>query len=102
MKDLNNLKVPPTRAPSRAVLEDYCEAVSAKITKYTESLTDGMLAETPENCEFSRFTLILGQFRHLHTHMGMLMGFQIAGRSEWPFVLGLTRDEPESGFGTFF
>lgn len=32
---------------------------------------------------------ILAQFRHLHSHMGMLMGFLIADTGLWPRVLGL-------------
>lgn len=100
-RDLNNLDVRPPYALSRETLDAYCDAVFARIGAYTASLTDEMLLEKPEGCAFSRFTLVLGQFRHLNTHMGMLMGFQIADSGEWPYVLGLTRDEPETGFGTF-
>lgn len=36
-------------------------------------------------------------FRHLHTHMGMLMGFVIDDAGLWPNVLGLTRPIPQNG-----
>ena len=42
---------------------------------YVSELDDEKLSEYPAGCEYSRFTLILAQFRHLHTHMGMIMGF---------------------------
>lgn len=57
-------------------------------------LTDGELLEKPENCEYCRFTLILAQFRHLHSRMGMLMGFVIDDAGLWPAVLGLERPFP--------
>ena len=80
----------------------YFEAVREKIEAYTASLTDDVLLEKPENCEYARFTCILAQFRHLHTQLGMLMGFLIGDTGEWPFVLGLERSIPDGGFGTFF
>ena len=99
---LNNLDVRPDITLTRAQLEAYFEEVSEKIEAYTASLTDEVLLEKPENCEYARFTCILAQFRHLHTHLGMLMGFLIGDTGEWPFVLGLERSIPDGGFGTFF
>ena len=101
IKDLNNLDIRPRKTLSRQQLDGYCDAVFQKIEAYTEALTDAELLGKPENCEYTRFTLILAQFRHLHSHMGMLMGFIIAETGEWPYVLGLERPIPDEGFGVF-
>ena len=52
------------------------------------------LMEYPPDCEYCRFTLILAQFRHLHSHMGMIMGFIIDDKGLWPRVLGLEMPFP--------
>lgn len=67
----------------------YFQSVREKLTAYLERLTDDWLLEQPENCVWSRFTLILAQYRHLHTHLGMLMGFIVAHNGLWPRVAGL-------------
>lgn len=38
--------------------------------------------------------MILAQFRHLHTHMGMIMGFIIDDTGLWPRVAGLEGSIP--------
>lgn len=91
---LNSLDVPPDTRLSRPDIGRYFAAVSRKITAYDDSLTDAMLRQKPENCRWTRFELILGQYRHLHSHMGMLMGFIIAATGRWPQTLGLTHDIP--------
>ncbi len=67
-----------------------------------KELEEKQLLEKPQGCEYTRFTLILAQFRHLHTHMGMLMGFLIADTGKWPRVLGLEGDLPEGEYERFF
>lgn len=99
VSELNNLDVRPAKKLSRAQLDEYGDEVCRKVVDYTAKLTDDILMEKPKNSEFTRFALILGQFRHLHSHMGMLMGFLIAETGDWPYVLGLTRDIPDGGFG---
>ena len=61
----------------------------------TDLYNDTELLEKPLNCEYSKFQLILAQFRHLHTHMGMIMGFIIEATGQWPTVLGLTKPIPK-------
>ncbi len=46
--------------------------------------------------------MILAQFRHLHTHMGMLMGFVIDDTGLWPRVLGLEKPFPEGDYEKYF
>ena len=57
-------------------------------------LDDTQLVEKPVDCSHSKFELILRQFRHLHTHMGMIMGFIIEATGQWPTVLGLETPIP--------
>ena len=92
---LNDLDVKTGRFITRTEINDYYIAVKNKITAYTNFLNDGMLKERPVDCSHSKFELILAQFRHLHTHMGMIMGFIIEATGQWPTVLGLERPIPE-------
>ena len=92
---LNDLDAKTERFITRTEINDYYTAVKNKITAYTNFLNDGMLNERPVDCSYSKFELILAQFRHLHTHMGMIMGFIIEATGQWPTVLGLERPIPE-------
>ncbi len=92
---LNDLDAKTERFITRTEINDYYTAVKNKITVYTNFLNDGMLNERPVDCSYSKFELILAQFRHLHTHMGMIMGFIIEASGQWPTVLGLERPIPE-------
>lgn len=100
-KDLNDLDVVSAKQLSRAEINGYFDATSKKITEYVSCLKEEELALNPPDCEYSRFTLILAQFRHLHTHMGMLMGFIIDDTGLWPRVLGLTRPFPEGEYSKY-
>lgn len=95
IENLNNLDITTYRFISRSELENYYNAIKVKITANTENLNDTELLEKPLNCEYSKFQLILAQFRHLHTHMGMIMGFVIEATGQWPTVLGLTKPIPK-------
>lgn len=92
---LNDLEVKTGRFITRTEINDYYMAVKNKITAYTNFLNDRMLNERPVDCSYSKFELILAQFRHLHTHMGMIMGFIIEATGQWPTVLGLEKPIPE-------
>lgn len=94
---LNNLDIVSDRKIFDDELFVYYFSIAKKIKKYTYSLTDDMLLEIPKSCKHSRFKLILGQFRHLHTHMGMIMGWIIDATGQWPTVLGLEKPIPKDG-----
>ena len=98
---LNDLDAVTATALSRVQLSGYCGEVAAKITAYVSSLTDEELLIKPDGCAYTRFTLILAQFRHLHTHMGMLMGFTIAATGRWPRVVGLEGEIPNGVYAPF-
>ena len=96
-ENLNNLDAVTSKTLSRNDIDNYFSQIRIKIDKYISKLTDEELLDFPENCEYTKFTLILAQFRHLHTHMGMIMGFIIDDTGLWPNVLGLTHPIPSNG-----
>lgn len=100
--DLNDLDAVSEKRLSREEIGLYYGAVKAKIAAYNAALTDETLLQRPERCEWTRFTLILAQHRHLHSHMGMLMGFLIEDTGKWPKTLGLTHPIPENETGIAF
>ena len=100
--DLNNLDIPSTKRLTREEISSYFDDISLKITHYLLELNDDELTSMPNDCEYRKFTLILAQFRHLHTHMGMLMGFITADTGLWPNVLGLENPIPTGQFAKYF
>ena len=96
-QDLNNLDVPSEKELSKDELVDYYVNTKMKILDYFYDLPEGALLQTPSGCEYTRFTLILAQHRHLHSHMGMIMGFIIQDTGLWPRVIGLEQDIPTDG-----
>ena len=71
-------------------LFEYFEYVKEKTLRYLGELNDDNLLERPENCEFTCFELILGQFRHFMCHIGILNGITIATEGKYPRVRGLS------------
>ena len=100
-KDLNNLDVISKKSLSREEINDYLKKIEKKLNEYLSGLTDRELLEYPTGCEYCRFTLILAQFRHLHSHMGMIMGFLIDDTGLWPNVLGLEKPIPEGEYDKY-
>lgn len=95
-ENLNNLDIITDKTLSRNDIENYFKEIEIKITDYITKLNDEELLDYPENCEYTKFTLILAQYRHLHTHMGIIMGFIIDDTGLWPNLLGLTRPIPHN------
>ncbi len=87
-KDLNSLDVPSQKVLSRAELMDYFQTVQKKINSYLDGLSDEMLPEKPENCPYTRFTLILGQIRHFMCHLGNINCTTMEETGRWPLVVG--------------
>ena len=73
----------------------------AKLSMYLTSLHDEDLLQRPENCEWTRFTLILSQYRHLHTHLGMLMGFIVAETGLCPRTLEVGEPFPQPPYDPY-
>ena len=101
IRDLNNLDVVSQKTLSREEINSYYSDIEKKTRNYISELKDSDLLEYPKSCEYCKFTLILAQFRHLHTHMGMIMGFIIDDKNLWPRVLGLENPFPEAGYSLY-
>ncbi len=100
-ENLNNLNVHSSKIITRENIDDYFSGTRKKIANYIGALNDEDLLHYPEGCEYTRFTLILAQHRHLHTHMGMLMGFIVNDTGKWPMVLGLKGSIPAGAYDRF-
>ena len=74
---------------SRELLIDYFESIQEKIMEYLGSLSDADLYEKPDGCAYNRLSLILGQFRHFHCHMGNINATTIYNTTQWPKVAGM-------------
>ena len=99
---LNNLDVITEDRLTRKEMEDYYSAIESKILLYLELLDDEELTKCPKDCEYNRFTLMMAQHRHLHTHMGMIMGFIIEDTGLWPRVVGLEGQLPRGEYNRYF
>ncbi len=66
----------------------YLYAVKDKTLQYIDGLTDEMLLENPENCKYTRFDLMLRQFRHISLHTGMLNGLTVERTGKFPMFIG--------------
>lgn len=101
---LNDLNVVPSELQivSRASMERYFGQVREKLTAYLETLADQDLSACPEGCPYTQFRLILGQFRHWHRHMGIVYGFLVEDMGEWPYVLNMEGEYPETPMPNFF
>lgn len=100
-KDLNNLDIVSNKVLSRKEINTYFSNIKEKIKLYVSELTDEQLLDYPVNCDHCRFTLILAQFRHLHSHMGIIMGFIIDDTGLWPKVLGLENPLPTDDYNKY-
>lgn len=100
--DLNNLDVKSSKTLTAEQINQYFTHISKKIQTYVSELKDEELMEYPLDCKYCRFQLILAQFRHLHSHMGMIMGFIINDTGLWPRVLGLEVPFPDGEYCKYF
>ncbi|MNC58428.1 hypothetical protein D3C75_1081550 [compost metagenome] len=99
---LNDLDAETKGYLPRELLKDYYDKTKVKITAYLQTLNDEKLLEYPEKCPYTRFHLILAQHRHLDMHIGMIMGYIIAGENLWPRILGLQSEFPEGEYSLYF
>ncbi len=101
---LNNLDIKPN-LDDRISPDDminYYYKIKKKINSYLDKLSDNELSEKPDNCAFEKLTLIIGQYRHLYSHIGMIMGFIIDDAGLWPYVIGITREIPKGSYDKYF
>lgn len=78
-------------------LLEYLRRVCDKTLDYIDTLTDEMLYEKPEGCRYTRFELVLMQFRHISFHTGMLNGQTIEKTGKFPVYVGPSNTERPDG-----
>ncbi len=100
LADLN--VIPKEECVKRSQMEGYFYQIRDKIQDYIARLEDCELAEKPEDCDMSRFRLILGQFRHWHRHMGVIYGFLVEDTGKWPYVLNMLGKYPEKPMPNYY
>lgn len=76
-------------------LLDYLHKVRYKTENYLDNLSDEGLNEKPDGCEYTRLELILGQFRHISSHIGMINGQTIERTGRFPVFSGLDGKQTE-------
>ena len=91
-ENLNSLDIISDRILTKEVLVSYFEGIKVKINKYLSELTDDMLYEKPQRCECTRLALVLGQYRHLMCHIGIINCSTINETGKWPKVVGLDKN----------
>ena len=69
------------------LLWEYYAQTRGKIMAYLDTLTNAQLEEIPERCRQNRLQLMLGQFRHMYAHIGILNGITIAHTAQYPHVI---------------
>ena len=93
-KDGFNIAGLNTELEMEAVKKDellkYYKKIRAKVRNYLSNLTVNELAEYPEDCKFTKFDLLLGQFRHIMFHIGMIHGCILMENGEIPNYVGLS------------
>jgi hypothetical protein len=77
---------------TRKELSDYYQGIKEKIKLYLDGLTDEMLSLKPDRCRYTRLALVLGQFRHLYCHTGIINCSTIYQTGKWPRVVGMDAD----------
>jgi len=77
-------------ALTKGELLPYYRQVKLRIQRYLSTLTVSSLQERPPRCRFSRFELLLGQFRHVMFHIGMIHGCILMRKGEIPNYVGLS------------
>ena len=82
--------LPPDARLSKSELVAYFASIRAKVEQYLETLEDQALREYPKGSRFARLELILGQYRHLMYHIGLLHGCLRSERGQLPEFIGLS------------
>ena len=93
--NLNSLDIPSEKVLSKEEMLSYFDGIKVKISCYLKDLTDDMLAEKPENCDYTRMALVFGQYRHCYAHIGIINGSTIQVTGKWPRVVGLDSNYAE-------
>lgn len=91
IENLNSLFVGCDAVLKKDELQNYFLSIMQKIENYLDGLYDEELGDKPENCMFSRLSLILGQYRHVSYHIGLIHSFIRDDTGKWPAFKGLSQ-----------
>jgi len=84
------LKKDTDKRLSKSELIEYYNSIKAKVSKYLKELSIESLGEQPPDCQFTKLALILGQYRHLMYHIGLIHGcLRVYTRGKSPAYIGL-------------
>lgn len=75
-------------------LRDYYTSVKRKITEYLSAISSESLIENPPGSPLSRLDLILGEFRHVMYHVGMIHGCLLIEYGRIPEYVGHNLPDP--------
>lgn len=89
---LDNPDKPSSTVLTDSQLIEYLSKVREKTFAYLDTLDDSDLYEKPKDCPYTRLELVLGQFRHISLHTGMLNGQTIERTDRFPVALGLDKN----------
>lgn len=98
---LEDLHTRPKVQLTRRQMEEYFSTIKARLALYLTSLHDEDLLQKPVNCPWTRFTLILSQYRQLHLQLGLLMGLILAKTGLCPRSLCLGRRIPKPPYDPY-
>ena len=103
VEGLDNPDNPSDVILSNEELLAYLDSIEKKTLDYLETLTDQMLYEKPEGCKYTRFELVLRQYRHLSFHTGMLNGQTALTTGKFPMWVSETGQYLDDGilFGRY-
>ena len=71
-------------------LHEYYLQIKEKTWNYLRNLRGSDLSTCPEESNFTKLELILGQFRHVMFHIGMIHGCILMEKDEIPGYVGLS------------
>lgn len=95
--DMNSLYHLGERTLSKKELSVYFEGIKAKTNDYLSGLSDEMLEQKPQDCPFTKLTLILGQYRHTMLHLGIIHYCIRNETGKWPKYIGTSSYVPSIG-----
>jgi hypothetical protein len=88
-QDLKSSSGSTGRKLSKIELMAYYTSIKSKIEHYLGTLDDQSLKDYPKDCKFARLELILGQYRHLMYHIGLIHGCLRSETGRSPEYIGL-------------
>lgn len=97
IENMDNPDVPCNVILTDCELLSYMKDTEEKILKYLDTLSDSDLYKYPKDCKYTVLELILGQFRHMMFHTGMLNGITISEQNKFPMFTGLEKEKYKKG-----